>query len=1237
MNDASLMRRWRLLARRACWFASVLVVAAVHGQTTGPGFTVHPLDRAPAARLAPNGVRTAPQQPLDPRVERFAQWVKQNAQAARARQPAAAAPAAAGAPVDPQLRAWARLSDAAKGDLRVRLREANRTPLLVKGALQRRVRAAVAPAGVDPRQAADVQTAREFLRANRDLLLLKDPDVELLLVHYQQDELGRRQLRFEQRHLGLAVWPCEVTVHLNADGHADLMNGAYIPTPAKVGTRPDISGEAAVAVARRDSPELAEGRASEPELIVYGPLDQPPRLGWKFQIELGAWAAWRFVIDALDGRVLLKINLVQHAAVQGSGVDGRGNTRALNLWQEGGTFYLVDTSKPMFDAQSSPPNNPRGAILIFDGANREVTDPQFSAGLVRSSSANAGWDPDAVGAAYGLSETYDYYLNRFNRNSLDGQGSNIRAIVRFGQNVNNAFWFGSTRTMVFGFANTRFIDISGHELTHGVINSVGNGGILEYVNQSGALNEALADIFGENVEFFAEGGPDWLKRDVLEPDNRDKLLQDYANPTSVRNATGLPNPSKMSEFIQLSENQDNGGVHLNSSIINHCYYLLAEGMDGAIGIRDAERIFYRAMTAHLQKQSQFIDMRHACVNSAEEVFGADSPQQRMTAAAFDRVEIFDAPTTPPPSPIPTVNAPDSTLLLRLDFFSGRLFLVRRELALGDPVGGAFLDTADFVAPRKLSVSGDGSFAVFVSQDNDAGFVATDGSDLSFADLTGQVHAVAMAPNGRRYALVLNDQPFGQPSNEISIIDLTEDLQDVENAVTITLFAPTQDGGLLDVVRFADAMEFTADSQRLIYDAFSVITTEAGGFGGWSLFALDVPQQVIRSLIDINEGFDFGNASLGNVRPNLVTYEVLDKATDTLGVFASDLQTGATAQIAVIGPPQPISIPVYAGDDSAIIYAQRDPSVVSGYSLVRQPVAADGVTPAGQPTLWMADGNFAAIYRRGEFVAANQPPQVAITSPAPGQTLSAPASFDWVVTASDPDGTIARVEFYLGGQKVAEDTDAPFSVTVENAPAGMLRLTARAIDNLGAAADSEAVEVTVTEPGGGNRPPEIAPIGPVSVAKGQTLTVQVVATDPDAGQTLTYSLEPGAPVGASINPMTGVISWPVPAAASAGTFVFVVRVSDNGTPPESATRAFNVTVTEGTVIRLTARLSGAGLVELVVSGGKANNTFRIEAADRLGGAWTAIATLIQSGDTVRYLDPDSVSGSTRFYRAVLVSN
>ena len=75
---------------------------------------------------------------------------------------------------------------------------------------------------------------------------------------------------------------------------------------------------------------------------------------------------------------------------------------------------------------------------------------------------------DAVSAAFGLSETYDYYLERHGRDSLDGQQGTILAIVRFDQNFFNAFWNGTL--MVFGdavpFAGA--LDVAAHELTHGV-------------------------------------------------------------------------------------------------------------------------------------------------------------------------------------------------------------------------------------------------------------------------------------------------------------------------------------------------------------------------------------------------------------------------------------------------------------------------------------------------------------------------------------------------------------------------------------------------------------------------------------------------------------------------------------------------------------------------------------------------------------------------------------------------
>jgi len=113
------------------------------------------------------------------------------------------------------------------------------------------------------------------------------------------------------------------------------------------------------------------------------------------------------------------------------------------------------------------------------------------------------WLPDGVSAAYNFSHTFDYFFQRHNRNSLDGQGGNIKAAVRVAQ-MDNAFWNGNQQIMVFG--NVRrypaALDVVGHELAHGVTEHTAG---LIYEFQPGALNESFSDIFGEMVEARADG------------------------------------------------------------------------------------------------------------------------------------------------------------------------------------------------------------------------------------------------------------------------------------------------------------------------------------------------------------------------------------------------------------------------------------------------------------------------------------------------------------------------------------------------------------------------------------------------------------------------------------------------------------------------------------------------------------------------------------------------------------
>ena len=441
-----------------------------------------------------------------------------------------------------------------------------------------------------------------FYAPTSNLLRLDSPDQELTSTHHEVDHLQRCHLRFSQQYRTLPVWPAEVIVHLNPKGQVDVVDGAFIPTPRKLVTDPVITAQAASTRARTLVPGGATATVSDPELIVYAPVEMAPHLAWKMEVEVSPTARWLVILDAINGATLTSYNQVMDANVTGSGIDLFGTTRPLNVFSEDNTFYMIDTSKRMFDPTSDPPelSETRGAIIVLDAANRDPdSQGRISVSQVTSNSATSGWLPDAVSASFSLSQTYDYYLERHGRDSLDGQGGTMLAIVRLGTNYNNAAWNG--QMMLFGdvqpFAGS--LDVVAHELTHGVTQFSAN---LVYLNQSGALNEAFSDIFGEATEARTNGsGPDWLVGAQL-----GAPLRNLANPSAIEICPGCgPYPKSTSEFINTA--QDNGGVHINSTIIGHAFYLLAQGPSGAIGINKAEQIFYRALTTHLVRNSQFID------------------------------------------------------------------------------------------------------------------------------------------------------------------------------------------------------------------------------------------------------------------------------------------------------------------------------------------------------------------------------------------------------------------------------------------------------------------------------------------------------------------------------------------------------------------------------------------------------------------------------------------------------
>ena len=479
---------------------------------------------------------------------------------------------------------------------------------------------------------------------------------------------GRQHERLTQKIDGVPIFGAEIVRQFRGGEVVSVYGSLH--ENVEVATSPGLSAAEAQAIGEHET-GVVLGPSRAPRLVVL-PVDGSYVLTYELRTLTGSGVELLH-IDASTGDIVRRVSDLktqapipppgENAAV-GEGRGVHGDTKKVSTESGSSAFTTVDRLRPPAIRTYDLEGNLSRALLFLNGLIPEN-------GMPLATDADNNWTDGAnVDAHVYAGWTYDYLFDRFGRRGLDDADMPIISLVHpvnredlFFHNdliidlfYLNAFYFGDgiivygeglpeDVTTTDGRHWTYFsaaIDVVAHELTHGVTDFSSR---LIYQNESGALNEAFSDIIGASVEFaFQPPGNGTLRADYL-------LGEDIVSAGAVRS---MSNPLQYGDPDHYSErflgSGDNGGVHINSGIANHAFYLAIEGgthrlsgvtVAGVGGARraDIERAFYRAFVFLLPPDALFVTARQTTIQSAREIFGAGSDVETAIRDAWTAVGV----------------------------------------------------------------------------------------------------------------------------------------------------------------------------------------------------------------------------------------------------------------------------------------------------------------------------------------------------------------------------------------------------------------------------------------------------------------------------------------------------------------------------------------------------------------------------------------------------------------------
>lgn len=506
-----------------------------------------------------------------------------------------------------------------------------KTPAHVEGRMQNALKLegqALEQAGYDA-------TVR-FLEQNRALFRMSNPAAEFQVKRARTDALAMTHVRLQQTVRGVRVLGAELMAHYDAHGDLRTVDANYVSGLDTLDVNPTLTREDAQTAALVHMGSVAGQTVQHPELVVYPSENRAPKLAYTMLVRQDSDARrvrQIVVVDAKNGSILESYSNLQ--TLEATGTTSLNVSVKFEVAQENGRYVMKDAGRG-------------NGVWTYTAGNQ-----QNIPGTVVSSNSLTSWDQvvdgrgAAVDAHYFAAKVYDYYKTTHNRLGLDGANQRMISSVHYGQDYANAFWDGEQMAYGDGDGGPPFssaLDVVAHEFTHGVTTHESN---LTYMNQSGALNEAISDILGSAIEHAIR--PDATKNWLIGED-LGMVGRSFPNPKSQRQ------PDHMSGFVRTT--QDNGGVHINSGIINNAIYLMTMGgtnstsgkkVERGIGWDTMAKLVYRANEQYLMSSSSFTAMATAMSSAANDL-GLTEDEKKIVSCAF---KVVGVDTSGPCAPLST--------------------------------------------------------------------------------------------------------------------------------------------------------------------------------------------------------------------------------------------------------------------------------------------------------------------------------------------------------------------------------------------------------------------------------------------------------------------------------------------------------------------------------------------------------------------------------------------------------